>query len=60
MKELWVDAWDKCYHRAIDELGMSDDEAGQYADNKADETFREHFADRIDFARMLAKEGKLT
>lgn len=56
MKELWIDAWEEKYNAALDR-GLSEEEAGQYADTHADETYRDRIADAIDFARLIKKEA---
>lgn len=55
-EELFADAWDRLYDEAL-ERGLSEEEAGQYADTNADAAYRERIADAIDYARLLKKEG---
>lgn len=57
-KELWIEEYDRAYNQALDR-GLSPKEADSVAERAAETNTRERFADMIDHARLLRKEGRI-
>lgn len=51
----YKEVWQHWFEVGTEDYAMSEEQAGKYADHK----LVEHYADRVDDARMRAKEGGL-